>query len=172
MKGAASVLCCGLLLAACGRCADKRPPPKRPPAPTTTRAPPRKPTPKDAGAPRAQGAATRPYSTVATPDEPTPRPALVDAAVPNKSQPLTPSEPLRRHGRKIDIDVHRMDVRQLLSQLAAAAGTNIVLTDEVKGTVTVRLRNLDARTAVEVVARAVGCAAERSGRMVVIRCYK
>ncbi|MFH2007199.1 MAG: hypothetical protein ABI333_11480 [bacterium] len=65
-----------------------------------------------------------------------------------------------------------MDVRQLLSQLAVAAGTNIVLTKEVQGTVTVRLHDVDADTVVEVVARAVGCSAGRSGRMVVIRCPK
>jgi type IV pilus assembly protein PilQ len=69
----------------------------------------------------------------------------------------------------MDIDVHRADVRQLLQSIARVTGTNIVLHANVGGTVTVQLKNQPLHTAVEVVARAVGCRVHESGRMLIIR---
>jgi len=76
----------------------------------------------------------------------------------------------RLRGGRIDIDVHRTDVRRLLQSIAAATGTNIILFAGVQGKVTVQLRNQPLRSAVEVVARAVNCQAYSSGGMLIIRC--
>ena len=76
----------------------------------------------------------------------------------------------RLHGGRIDIDVHRTDVRLLLQSIARATGINIILFANVKGLVTVQIRNQPLGTAVEVVARAVGCSARPSGSMLIINC--
>ena len=60
-------------------------------------------------------------------------------------------------------------MRQLLQSIARATGTNIVLFADVQGKVTVQLRNQPLRTAVEVVALAVGCRVTDSGGMLIIR---
>ncbi len=87
--------------------------------------------------------------------------------------PTTPQHEhtgFRLHGGHIDIDVHRTDVRLLLQSIARATNTNIVLFPEVTGRVTVQLRNQPLASAVGVVARAVGCTARQSGRMLIVRC--
>lgn len=74
-----------------------------------------------------------------------------------------------RHGH-LDIDVHRTDVRALLRAIARATRTNLILRSDVQGVVTVQLRNQPVRSALEVVARAVGCRVTEAGRMLIVRC--
>ena len=93
-----------------------------------------------------------------------------DRAPPGPAQPHPVNPGYRLHGGRIDIDVHRTDVRLLLQSIARATGTNIILFANVKGLVTVQIRNQPFRTAVEVVAQAVGCSARPSGSMLVISC--
>jgi type II secretory pathway component HofQ len=83
---------------------------------------------------------------------------------------LAPVPGLRRRGGLLDIDVHKVDVRRLLSQIAAFTGTNIVMLDDVKGTVTVQVRGVPLTLAVATVARGVGCLADLTGGMILIRC--
>jgi len=107
--------------------------------------------------PETKTAPSRPTAPVATPNPP------------RYGQPQPQPQPgFRLRGGHIDIDVHRTDVRQLLQSMARATGTNIVLHANVQGKVTVQLRNQPLRTAVEVVALAVGCRVRESGRMLII----
>jgi type IV pilus assembly protein PilQ len=69
----------------------------------------------------------------------------------------------------VDIDVHRVEVRWLLQRLATLTETNLVLFDDVQGTVTVQMSRVPPGAALERVARAVGLVVERSGSMVLVR---
>jgi len=104
----------------------------------------------------------------ATRPEPLHRTAL--AAPREPGRPHLPHPGFRVRRGRIDIDVHRAEVRHLLRSIARATETNIVLFAGVQGAVTVQLRNQPLRSAVEVVARAVGCSVHPSGRMLIVRC--
>lgn len=106
----------------------------------------------------------------AVPRPPVMAPPTLEPGPPEPVRPQAVNPGYRIRGGRIDIDVHRTDVRLLLQSIARATGTNIVLFANVKGRVTVQLKNQPLRTAVEVVARAVGCGAQPSGGMLIIKC--
>ena len=70
--------------------------------------------------------------------------------------------------KKIDLNVHQSDVRNVLGQLAEVAKLNLVLSDEVRGRVTVKLRQVSARQAMEVIARSQGLGIQRYDGVVFI----
>jgi hypothetical protein len=125
--------------------------------------------------PPSDKAPSKPSAPTHSPNAAVQRPATMarprlDRAPPGPARPHPANPGYRLRGGRIDIDVHRTDVRLLLQSIARATGTNIILFANVKGLVTVQIRNQPLGTAVEVVARAVGCAARPSGSMLIIRC--
>lgn len=71
--------------------------------------------------------------------------------------------------RPVTLDHTDADVRRVLRQIAAAGGINLVITDAVRGRVTVHLTAAPWRTALRVVTAAVGARAVPVGDAVVVR---
>ncbi len=73
----------------------------------------------------------------------------------------------RYSGRRIqDLDVRELDIRDFLRFLAEAAGVNIVVDNDVAGSVTLRLRDVPWDEALDVVLRANGLAMVRRGHVI------
>jgi type IV pilus assembly protein PilQ len=73
----------------------------------------------------------------------------------------------RYTGRRIqDLDVRELDIRDFLRFLAEAAGVNIVVDNDVEGSVTLRLRDVPWDEALDVVLRANGLAMVRRGHVI------
>ena len=73
----------------------------------------------------------------------------------------------RYTGRRIqDLDVRELDIRDFLRFLAEAAGVNIVVDNDVAGSVTLRLRDVPWDEALDVVLRANGLAMVRRGHVI------
>jgi type IV pilus assembly protein PilQ len=62
---------------------------------------------------------------------------------------------------KLDIDFHAIELTSALRALAQQAGVNLVLTESVKGTVSLQLRGSDATQAIEALAQARGLVLNR-----------
>jgi type IV pilus assembly protein PilQ len=71
------------------------------------------------------------------------------------SEPQAP-DPLASPPKKLDIDFHAIELTSALRALAQQAGVNLVLTESVKGTVSLQLRGSDAARAIEALAQARG----------------
>ena len=73
----------------------------------------------------------------------------------------------RYTGRRIqDLDVRELDIRDFLRFLAEAAGVNIVVDNDVDGSVTLRLRDVPWDEALDVVLRSNGLAMVRRGHVI------
>ena len=73
----------------------------------------------------------------------------------------------RYTGRRIqDLDVRELDIRDFLRFLAEAAGVNIVIDNDVSGSVTLRLRNVPWDEALDVVLRANSLGMVREGHVI------
>src|SRR5262249_20072990 len=82
-------------------------------------------------------------------------------------QPGTRS--LKRHvytGRRIDLDFKDADIHNILRLLADVGQVNIVTSDDVKGQVTVRMRDVPWDQALEVVLRTKGLGMQREGNLI------
>lgn len=79
---------------------------------------------------------------------------------------VSPPDPPRRfRGRPIDLNVKNADLHALFRFLSDVGGANIVVSDEVKGAVTLRLRSVPWDEAMYVVARAKRLHLERKGNV-------
>jgi type IV pilus assembly protein PilQ len=61
------------------------------------------------------------------------------------------SKKRKYRGRPIDLDFHEADIHNILRLLAEVGGVNIVTSDDVKGTVTIRMRNVPWDQALDVI---------------------
>jgi type IV pilus assembly protein PilQ len=68
-------------------------------------------------------------------------------------------------GRRIDLDFKGADIHNILRLLADVGGVNIVVADEVKGDVTIKMRDVPWDQALDVVLRAKGLGAIREGNL-------
>lgn len=62
----------------------------------------------------------------------------------------------RYRGRRIDLDFHNADIHNILRLLAEVGGVNIITSDDVGGTVTIRMRNVPWDQALDVILQAKG----------------
>ncbi|UJR79049.1 type IV pilus secretin PilQ [Sandaracinus amylolyticus] len=69
-------------------------------------------------------------------------------------------------GRRIDLDFNNADIHNILRLLAEVGGVNIVTSDDVTGTVTIRMRNVPWDQALEVVLQAKGLGMVRRGNLI------
>jgi type IV pilus assembly protein PilQ len=69
-------------------------------------------------------------------------------------------------GRRIDLDFNNADIHNILRLLAEVGGVNIVTSDDVSGTVTIRMRNVPWDQALEVVLQAKGLGMVRRGNLI------
>jgi len=69
-------------------------------------------------------------------------------------------------GRRIDLDLKDADIHNVLRLVSDVGRVNIVTSDDVKGTVTIRMRNVPWDQALETVLQAKGLGMVRSGNMI------
>ncbi len=97
-------------------------------------------------------------------------PCAASAAPLVVEEAVAPPSPIAVHGRAADgdatyiaIDAVSTDLRGLLQALARAGGLNVVLRDDVQGSVTIQLQPMALRDALEMVAVSGGYGWTRSG---------
>jgi type IV pilus assembly protein PilQ len=73
--------------------------------------------------------------------------------------------PPKTEGRRITLDVVRADIHDVLRMLADVGHLNLVVDDEVQGTVTLRLRNVPWEQVLETVIASHGLGREKQGRV-------
>src|SRR3989475_1565524 len=71
-------------------------------------------------------------------------------------------------GRRMSLDVQGADIQTVLRSLAEFSGKNIVASKEVKGEVTLRLRNVPWRHALDIVLKSQGLGMFESGQTIVV----
>jgi type IV pilus assembly protein PilQ len=69
-------------------------------------------------------------------------------------------------GRRIDLDFKDADIHNILRLLAEVGGVNIVTSDDVQGSVTIRMRDVPWDQALDVIMEAKGLGAERKGNLI------
>ncbi len=69
-------------------------------------------------------------------------------------------------GRRIDLDFHNADIHNILRMIAEVGGVNIVTSDEVQGSVTIRMRNVPWDQALDVILQAKGLGMVRRGNLI------
>jgi type IV pilus assembly protein PilQ len=96
---------------------------------------------------------------------PEPPPAPEPSVSPSRSSSdnMQPSD-----GRRISIDVQGAEVETVLRSLAEFSGKNIVASKEVKGTVTLRLRNVPWRQALDILLRTQALGMVDNGATIVV----
>jgi type IV pilus assembly protein PilQ len=72
----------------------------------------------------------------------------------------------RYSGRRIDLDFKDADIHNILRLLAEVGGVNIVTSDDVSGTVTIRMRNVPWDQALEVILQAKSLGMVRRGNLI------
>jgi type IV pilus assembly protein PilQ len=75
--------------------------------------------------------------------------------------------PGRRYsGRRIDLDFKDADIHNILRLLAEVGGVNVVTSDDVSGSITIRMRNVPWDQALDVVLQAKGLGMVRRGNLI------
>lgn len=74
--------------------------------------------------------------------------------------------PSKYNGRRIDLDFKDADIHNILRLLAEVGGVNIVTSDDVAGSVTIRMRDVPWDQALDVIMEAKGLGAERKGNLI------
>ena len=72
----------------------------------------------------------------------------------------------RYAGRRIDLDFKDADIHNILRLLAEVGGVNVVTSDDVSGTVTIRMRNVPWDQALDVILQAKGLGMVRRGNLI------
>jgi hypothetical protein len=85
-----------------------------------------------------------------------PAPIAGDGGVPGVSVQVVDDDPPDEHGPRIDLAVRDADVADVLRMIAAAAKIGLVVTDDVRATVTLEVRNVTWRQAIDVIAQLEG----------------
>ncbi|MDB4976363.1 MAG: Type pilus biosis protein PilQ, partial [Myxococcaceae bacterium] len=69
-------------------------------------------------------------------------------------------------GRRIDLDFKDADIHNILRLLSEVGGVNVVTSDDVSGSVTIRMRDVPWDQALDVILQAKGLGAERRGNLI------
>jgi len=80
-----------------------------------------------------------------------------------------PPPAARHHGAPVDLDLKAADLTNVFRLLADVGHVNIVVSDDVTGTITLRLKHVPWDQALEVVARTRGLVLEQDGNIIVVR---
>jgi type II secretory pathway component GspD/PulD (secretin) len=91
-----------------------------------------------------------------TPPPPAPEPAPQVADAPAAPAPVAPGS----GGRRIHIDVEDMDLAEVMERIGRMAGQNILVDPHVHERVTICLRDVHWRDAVDIIARMTRCEVE------------
>jgi hypothetical protein len=79
-----------------------------------------------------------------------------------------PPQPQPHRGRRIDLDVKGADIHDVLRLLADVGRVNIVVADDVQGSLTLRMRQVPWDQALDVIVRVRGLFAERDGNVIIV----
>lgn len=74
----------------------------------------------------------------------------------------------RYTGTRIDLDLKSADIRDVCRLLADVGKVNIVVSDDVQGSVTVKMKSVPWDQALDVILQSKGFSAERDGRMILV----
>ncbi|HSO38160.1 MAG TPA: secretin and TonB N-terminal domain-containing protein, partial [Labilithrix sp.] len=74
----------------------------------------------------------------------------------------------RYHGATVDLDLKNADLADVFRLLADVGHVNIVVSGEVTGTITLRLRHVPWDQALDVIARTKGLGLERDGNVLTV----
>ncbi len=80
--------------------------------------------------------------------------------------PTTLAQQRRFAGRRIDLDLKDADIHNVLRFVADIGRVNVITSDDVKGTVTIRIKNVPWDQALETVLQSKGLGMVRSGNMI------
>src|SRR5256885_16584760 len=69
-------------------------------------------------------------------------------------------------GRKVDFNVKDIDIKNLLGAIAEISKKNIIVADDVRGTVTIKLRNVPWDQALDIVLKSKGLGREDIGNII------
>src|SRR5262249_1552660 len=99
--------------------------------------------------------------------------ASIPLQVAAAAQPVplaTAQQPSRRRhvytGRRIDLDFKDADIHNILRLLADVGQVNIVTSDDVKGSITIRMRDVPWDQALDVILKAKGLGMQREGNLI------
>ncbi len=81
-------------------------------------------------------------------------------------QAMQVKAPAKYSGRHIDLDFKDADIHNILRLLAEVGGVNVVTSDDVDGTVTIRMRDVAWDQALDVILQAKGLGIERKGNLI------
>ncbi len=100
-----------------------------------------------------------------------PPPAVAEAAPPDHASGFTPAvlgqaRPERFTGRRIDLDLKDADIHNVLRLLADVGRVNIITADNVRGSVTIRMRNVPWDQALDVVLQSKKLGMVRQGNLI------
>src|SRR5207253_9177998 len=70
------------------------------------------------------------------------------------------------NGRRVDFNVKDIDIKNLLGAIAEISKKNIIVADDVKGTVTIKLRNVPWDQALDIILKAKGLGREEVGNII------
>jgi len=90
-------------------------------------------------------------------------PSSKEPAMPADSDHMQPSD-----GRRMSLDVQGADIQTVLRSLSEFSGKNIVASKEVKGEVTLRLRNVPWRHALDIVLKSQGLGMVETGQTILV----
>jgi hypothetical protein len=107
-----------------------------------------------------EGGPTAPATTIAPP------PTFVTKTL--GDAPFTSSAKKKYSGRRIDLDLVNADVHEVCRLLADVGKINIVVADDVKGSVTIKMKQVPWDQALDAILRAKGFASERDGNVVTV----
>jgi type IV pilus assembly protein PilQ len=120
--------------------------------------------PRWSAAGKAGGLPTRPTRSLLAQAQVPPRKAVEDESPVTRRANLTVKK--RYTGRRIDLDFKGADIHNILRLLADVGQMNIVTSDEVKGEVTIKMRDVPWDQAMDIVLRAKGLGSVREGNLV------
>jgi len=120
----------------------------------------------------ADGGVARRTRTVAREEDPrAPQPSTatettVDGEEAAGFLPTTLAQQRRFAGRRIDLDLKDADIHNVLRFIADVGRVNVITSDDVKGNVTIRIKNVPWDQALETVLQSKGLGMVRSGNMI------
>ena len=130
---------------------------------------------RPASPPHAPAQAPLPFPDTAFRDETAPAPR----STPSASSPVShyetrrigvePPPAARYHGAPVDLDLKGAELANVFRLLADVGHVNIVVSGDVTGTITLRLKHVPWDQALEVVARARDLILEQDGNVIVVR---
>jgi type IV pilus assembly protein PilQ len=93
-------------------------------------------------------------------------PRAAPMAMQTRSASATVYDSNQYTGRRVDFNVKDIDIKNLLGAIAEISKKNVIVADDVKGTVTIKLRNVPWDQALDIILRSKGLGKEEVGNII------